>query len=652
MKILLTVSVFLSIHLSILAQNEVFRIDSIPSKGILLDRGWKWHAGDNPDFAKPDFDDSKWEAIDPTKDVMDLPQIPRNGKIGWLRLKLKIDTSLTNSLIGASINQVGASEVYIDGKFLIKFGSISLNPNEIEAYNPSSEPTKYNFINSRFGNNTEVILAIRFVLQPNILYLKIFERPNPVLKIILKSAEDLNNNTIDSRGYDSSFSEYFRLGILFILGLLHFVVFIFYRKQKTNLYTSLYYIFSTLFFFTNIILHQHVHSVKFRMILSTLIYLLSFGMSLSIITTVYSLFQFRRGVVYWIIVLFPVPFFLFFIWDYKWSSILVTLFPIFMNIEAIRVTIVAIIRKKTMAWLMMSGVFGWTFFYALLILIRLFSNQNLVHILVLQDTLWSLSFLITPICITIILAREFANASNSLASKLIEVQQLSLEKQESLLKQNAELQAALLQGQTIERKRVAADLHDSLGSTMSSLIYTVNAIDTNKLDEQEKNVYRHLKQMLDTAYNEIRLLSHNLLPEEFEKQGLAEALRYFVRKINQTKTIQFDLSIDPNLGRLSPKIEFELYSICLELINNILKHSKATEAKINLSKVTPPLGRSAVAVGGLNLTISDNGRGFFDNESDGKGIKNVKARIESLDGTWHIQNLPDGGMSSEIVVPI
>ncbi|MCA0233076.1 MAG: histidine kinase [Bacteroidetes bacterium] len=223
---------------------------------------------------------------------------------------------------------------------------------------------------------------------------------------------------------------------------------------------------------------------------------------------------------------------------------------------------------------------------------------------------------------------------------------------QSLKRKNKEISASVLKGQTIERKRVAADLHDSLGSTMSSIIYTLNAIDTNNLDQDEQKVYLSLKQMLDTAYNEIRLLSHNLLPEEFEKQGLAEALRYFIRKINQTKTIQFELSIDPHLGRLSPKIEFELYSICLELINNILKHSKATEAKINLSKVTPPLGRSAVAVGGLNLTISNNGRGFFDNESDGKGIKNVKARIESLNGTWHIQNLPDGGMSSEIVVPI
>jgi signal transduction histidine kinase len=211
-----------------------------------------------------------------------------------------------------------------------------------------------------------------------------------------------------------------------------------------------------------------------------------------------------------------------------------------------------------------------------------------------------------------------------------------------LRKKNKEISVAMLKGQTIERKRVAADLHDSLGSTMSSLIYTVNAIDTNHLDHDEKNVYLHLKQMLDTAYNEIRLLSHNLLPEEFEKQGLAEALRYFVRKINQTKTIQFDLSIDPQLGRLSPKIEFELYSICLELINNILKHSKATQASITLAPEKKL----------VKLVISDNGHGFFDNDSDGKGMKNVKARIESLHGTWHTKSTEGNGVCNEISVPI
>ena len=69
-------------------KSEVFCIDSLPTEGVLLDKNWKFHVGDNPDFAKPDFDDSTWTPIDPTKDIMDLPQIPKNGQIGWLRLTL------------------------------------------------------------------------------------------------------------------------------------------------------------------------------------------------------------------------------------------------------------------------------------------------------------------------------------------------------------------------------------------------------------------------------------------------------------------------------------------------------------------------------------------------------------------------------------
>jgi NarL family two-component system sensor histidine kinase LiaS len=131
------------------------------------------------------------------------------------------------------------------------------------------------------------------------------------------------------------------------------------------------------------------------------------------------------------------------------------------------------------------------------------------------------------------------------------------------------------------------------------------------------------------------------VPEEFEKQGLAEALRHFVRKINQTKTIQFNLSIDPQLGRLSPKIEFELYSISLELINNILKHAHATKASITL----------APEKNLVRLVIADNGRGFFDNDSDGKGMKNVKARVESLNGNWQYDSKQNKGTSSTITIP-
>ncbi len=213
---------------------------------------------------------------------------------------------------------------------------------------------------------------------------------------------------------------------------------------------------------------------------------------------------------------------------------------------------------------------------------------------------------------------------------------------QSLINKNAEISAALLQGQTLERKRVAADLHDNLGSTMSSLIWTMDAIDANKLAPEEKDVYQNLKKMLSNAYDEVRLLSHNLLPEEFEKQGLTAALQYFVRKVNQNSSIKFNLLIDDTFEKLDKKVEFELYSICLELINNIIKHSKATEAKIELSRTENQ----------VKLLISDNGIGTFKNESDGKGMKNVKARVDSLNGTWEILTPQNQGFINKITVNV
>ncbi|MCA0233078.1 MAG: sensor histidine kinase [Bacteroidetes bacterium] len=655
MKKLLALIVLTSIHLSILAQNEVFRIDSIPSEGILLDKGWKWHAGDNPDFAKPDFDDSKWERIDPNKDIDELPQI-KKAKIGWFRIHLNIDTSLKNTILSLQTHQALATEFYQNGGFIGNMGWVSKNPKEVQGF--FSFDYYKPVIHLYTGDKKKQVLAVRFAFQKTLIYQKSNIHKCLGLGIKLNRSDPkygtkrdaFHNNNYEQRGsFDVTSLDFFKAGLFFILSILHLCFYISYRSQKANLFFGLGCLFLFLFFFYQAVANKYLYYLSDLEVFFSIYFPLRYSAYIFQLTAIYLFFSVRKRLIFKLIiciVLFSIlaPYI-----NLKFHIVTnVQISMIFISaiifLDVARVSIIAYTREKDGAWIIIIGSVAYTIFTIAASLP--YENATPRHIFT------NIGTLSIPISITLLLAREFAQTSKSLKNKLVEVQQLSLEKQESLLKQNAELQAALLQGQTIERKRVAADLHDSLGSTMSSLIYTVNAIDTNKLDEQEKNVYRHLKQMLDTAYNEIRLLSHNLLPEEFEKQGLAEALRYFIRKINQTKTIQFDLSIDPNLGRLSPKIEFELYSICLELINNILKHSKATEAKINLSKVTPPLGRSAVAVGGLNLTISDNGRGFFDNESDGKGIKNVKARIESLNGTWQHDSKPNQGTYFTISIPV
>ena len=211
-----------------------------------------------------------------------------------------------------------------------------------------------------------------------------------------------------------------------------------------------------------------------------------------------------------------------------------------------------------------------------------------------------------------------------------------------LRQKNREISEAMLRGQTIERRRVAIDLHDNLGSTLSSISWSVEAIDKSKMPESEKEIYTNLQGMIATAYEEVRLLSHNLLPEELEKQGLVTALQIFVRKLNKNTKTHFELQIPKDFQRLGKKIEFELYSISLELVNNILKHSHATEASIVFEQKSKY----------LYLKISDNGRGIFENNSDGKGLKNVQARVESLNGKWIMKSKENEGINSIIKVPI
>ncbi|GAB3639595.1 hypothetical protein GCM10027423_02310 [Spirosoma arcticum] len=262
--------------------------------------------------------------------------------------------------------------------------------------------------------------------------------------------------------------------------------------------------------------------------------------------------------------------------------------------------------------------------------------------MIVDNFFYSLSFLIFPICVTIILAQDFANTSISLEVKLSEVQQLSEEKQNTLIKQNAELKAALLQGQTLERQRVAADLHDNLGTTLTALHWSLDAIDKTKLSPAEQAVYATISQQLGQAYTDVRLLSHNLLPDKLAKQGLRVALCHLIDKMNRNTPVHFQLTGSDNLPRLDQQTEFELYSICLELLNNTIKHAHASEGFIELTQ----------ANGMLYMTVGDNGTGVANQRKDGRGLQNVAARVASLDGTWHVNSTSEQGVQNRISVPV
>ncbi len=248
-------------------------------------------------------------------------------------------------------------------------------------------------------------------------------------------------------------------------------------------------------------------------------------------------------------------------------------------------------------------------------------------------------------------ARELANEKAQQQRKLITIAAIVaffiglsfiFYRNQMLKRQNIALQAALLEGQTTERKRVAADLHDALGSTLSSLRWSIGTIDKNKLEPKEQEVYQHVQSTIEQAYDQVRLLSHNLLPEELEKQGLWKALEILIKKLNRNTPVTFSLQLTDNPARLNSKTEFELYSICLELINNILKHAQATEAtiRVELTKET------------LLLTVSDNGKGMDNVPQEGKGLRNIATRLASLQGHWTNSDNTPFGTTHLIRIPL
>ncbi len=634
----LIITLLLLLNLCVYAQKEVFRIDSLPKEGVLLNKGWKFHAGDNPDFAKPNFNDSKWESIDPTMDVLAIREF-QEQQIGWFRICLKVDKSLFGKTKGLAIKQTGNSEFFFNGELLRKFGHFvdSSNINTNFGFDPSE-----NAISLTFDSTEYQIMAVRFqkpspTIRKHIFYDNIALR----LKILPIEAIVENYNSSNHITLLDHYLDVFKAGLMFFLALFYLFLYRFDSSRKGYILVSIWTLLGALSLVLGT-LTFYLTDIGLRNILSTsTLFLITTSYTTQYIATLYFFGRTLKIMTYFVIIgyLFSVVF-LFINYPWGWSlgafglNSLTSIGIVVVSWQAYKS------GEKAAKFICYGNIIFMVFFiFSILIVSKKLSFEIpywLIEIIV------NFGILIPVIAYVYFFASKFDINRKDLIRKISEIERLSSEKQDALKKQNIELQAALLQGQTIERKRVAADLHDNLGSTLSALWLSVDMIDKSKMNEEETAIHQNLRQNLEKAYNDVRLLSHNLLPEELEKQGLSAALHYFIRKINQNSSIKFYLQIDERLGKLDKKIEFELYSICLELVNNIIKHSKATKAKIEISKTENQ----------IKLTVEDNGIGIFENNSNGKGMKNVRARVESLNGTWNLVSTENKGVRSEVLIPI
>lgn len=244
----------------------------------------------------------------------------------------------------------------------------------------------------------------------------------------------------------------------------------------------------------------------------------------------------------------------------------------------------------------------------------------------------------------IMLAQEqLENANQNLEYRVTQrTQELALANQE-LIHKNEEVKTALFTGQSIERKRVASELHDNVSSLLSAVNMSMQAISGKTLTETDQKIYQNVREMIKSAYSEVRNISHNIMPAGLEKDGLLITINQLLEKINLNKQLSFSLESQGMEQRLPVQIELNVYSIVLELINNIIKHSEATKATILM------VNQDDYFI----LQVKDNGIGLDNNNGNlGNGMGNIKSRIEALNGSFSYNSEDKRGTKFDIKIPL
>ena len=196
---------------------------------------------------------------------------------------------------------------------------------------------------------------------------------------------------------------------------------------------------------------------------------------------------------------------------------------------------------------------------------------------------------------------------------------------------------AMLQGQEEERGRLAKDLHDGLGGLLSGVKFSLSNMKDNLIITPDNMaVFERSLDMLDTSIKELRRVAHNMMPEMLSKFGLDEAIKEYCNTINSTQLFAIKYQSLGMETRLENTTEIIIYRIVQELLNNIMKHSRASEVFVQLIREENR----------LNIGVEDNGKGFdiaLLKNNRGAGLTSIQSRVDYLKGKLDINSEVDKG---------
>lgn len=193
---------------------------------------------------------------------------------------------------------------------------------------------------------------------------------------------------------------------------------------------------------------------------------------------------------------------------------------------------------------------------------------------------------------------------------------------------------AVMEAEEKERVRIARELHDSLGQMLSAAKMNISAMDSYNTDDAK--LAGNAKKLIDDSVKEVRTISHNLMPTSLMEKGIEPALNELAAKINDTGLLQIDLLVSAGDERLDSSVEIAIYRIVQEVVNNMIKHSKANRVEVMLDYNAEK----------VYLSIKDNGVGFDTatiETSSGIGWRNIFSRVYMMNGDVQIQSQPGRG---------
>jgi signal transduction histidine kinase len=216
-----------------------------------------------------------------------------------------------------------------------------------------------------------------------------------------------------------------------------------------------------------------------------------------------------------------------------------------------------------------------------------------------------------------------------------------------------ELSARLLRLQDEERRRIARELHDSVGQTLAALSMNLAAVgaDIERLAKTATTI-ADSSALVNDMSSDIRTISYLLHPPLLDEAGLSSALTWYIKGFSERSKIEVDLRIPQDFGRLSRDLETAIFRVVQECLTNIHRHSGSSVAKVFISYID----------GSVRVEVEDKGKGISAQKRTeiisspaaipGVGIRGMRERLRQLGGTLDVQSNGEGkGMTVTALLP-